>query len=343
MDAPDTILVINVSRIGDTLFATPALRALAETWPAAKITALAHPKRAAALEHLPFLHRVGRIEKRRARLMGWWPGRPYDLALVYGHDRPLLTYALRVARRVVAFRQGEAGLDGHLDRVVDEPRPYSEHAVLTALRLTDALGIRAAGRRIVYRVTDPERAAALALLRDAGLVQARPLIGMQSASFPTKAYRNWPLEHFAALAAAVKERWPQAGFALFGGPDDRPRTASLKQAIGASALDLAGQPLRVNAAVMSLLDAYVGVDTGPTHIMSSFDIPIIGLYHCLLPHALYGPLDHPLDFSLDHPRRGGNCDETTSMAEIAPDAVFERLAAALGAVPPDAPARAAAR
>ena len=35
--------------------------------------------------------------------MGRWPGRRYDLALVYGHDAALVEYALRVAGRVVAF------------------------------------------------------------------------------------------------------------------------------------------------------------------------------------------------------------------------------------------------
>ena len=38
--APRSILVINVSRIGDTLLVTPALRALARAWPQARITVL---------------------------------------------------------------------------------------------------------------------------------------------------------------------------------------------------------------------------------------------------------------------------------------------------------------
>ena len=44
-EAPASILVINVCRIGDTLLATPAIRALARMWPEARITVLGHPKR----------------------------------------------------------------------------------------------------------------------------------------------------------------------------------------------------------------------------------------------------------------------------------------------------------
>jgi len=49
--APKSILVINVTRIGDTLLAVPALRALATAWPDARLTVLGHPKRVAVLEN----------------------------------------------------------------------------------------------------------------------------------------------------------------------------------------------------------------------------------------------------------------------------------------------------
>ena len=88
--APQAILAIVVSRIGDTLLATPALRAIAAAWPDAKLTCLAHPKRAEILRNLPFLHRVGAITKTRAPLLGRFSRRRYDLAFIYGNDRPLV-------------------------------------------------------------------------------------------------------------------------------------------------------------------------------------------------------------------------------------------------------------
>jgi heptosyltransferase-3 len=103
---PRRILVICVARIGDTLLTTPALRALAARWPGAAITFLGHPKRVEVMQHLPFLAAVGPISKHRAAWRGWLSRRHFDLALVYGFDRALVSYALRVARDVVAFRQG---------------------------------------------------------------------------------------------------------------------------------------------------------------------------------------------------------------------------------------------
>ncbi|HJW27024.1 MAG TPA: glycosyltransferase family 9 protein [Rhodocyclaceae bacterium] len=326
---PRSILVINVTRIGDTLLATPALRALAKRWPEAKITVLAHPNRAEVLEHLPFLHAVGTIEKKRAVLMGRMPGRSYDLALVYGHDAALVEYALRVAKRVVAFRQEDHGLNDRLSLAVEEAKPYSEHAVHGALRLVRALGVEPAGLRLAFEVTPEEQGEARARLRTLEMDRASPRIGLKVVSFPTKAYRDWPLECFEELCRRVRARWPGAGFIIFAGPDEKDMVRGLVDRLGAPAVQLAGLSLRAAGAMMAELDAYVGVDTGPTHIMGTFDVPMVGLYHCLLPRSVYGPLDHPLDFSLDHPRLGGDCSESTPMAEMTVDMVFNRLQEAL--------------
>ena len=328
---PTSILVINVSRIGDTLLAVPALRALATAWPAARLTVLGHPKRVEVLEHLPFLDSVGSITKQRAQFMGWLPGRQYDLALVYGHDKALVKYALRVARRVVAFRQKSPQINARLFKAVDEAASYSEHAVDSALRFIQALGISPEGRRLQFALTAEESEQAKQLLATKGLLGRHPLIGLKVASFPTKAYRDWPEQHFVELCRRLLAIKPDAAFVIFGGADERERVARVQQQIGPSAAGLVGLSLREGAGVMSLLDAYVGVDTGPTHIMGCFDIPLVALFHCKLPRKLYGPQDHPYDFCLDHPRLGGACDDTTPMGELAVDVVFARLLEALEA------------
>jgi heptosyltransferase-3 len=87
---------------------------------------------------------------------------------------------------------------------------------------------------------------------------------------------------------------------------------------------------------MSLTDLYIGVDTGPTHIMSAFDIPLVGLYHCLSSSKLTGPLEHPRLYAIDHPRLGKDCTEHSPMAEIRVETVFAQVARALTEHPPRA-------
>jgi heptosyltransferase-3 len=329
--APRRILVIAVARIGDTLLITPALRALATRWPDAAITFLAHPKRFEIAQNLPFLAVVGAIDKHRALWRGWLPGRDFDLALVYGFDRPLISYALRVARQVVAFRQGQLALDTRLARCVEHPVAQSEHAVSMRLALTRALGVPDAGLRLSYMVTPAERSSARDLLAARGLEGTKPLIGLQVRAFPTKAWRDWPIEHFAALCQRILERWPAAHFLLFGGSDDQKRVHELAVRLPGRTTSLAGVlALRESAALMAQLHLFIGLDSGPTHIANGLDVPLIGLYHCLTPSWTIGPLERPHSYVVDHPHSHG-CSEQTPMAEIDVDAVWDAVCKALPA------------
>src|SRR3990172_1582228 len=112
------ILVINVARIGDTLQTTPVLRAIKAACPEGRLGCLAHPKRMAVLKGLEWLDSLGTITPKRAPLRGWCGEKKWDYALVYGHDAPLIGYARRVARHVVAFRQDDEELNRLLWRSV---------------------------------------------------------------------------------------------------------------------------------------------------------------------------------------------------------------------------------
>jgi len=332
IETPQAILVINVSRIGDTLLATPAIRAIAGAWPKAAVDVLGHPNRVEVLHSLPFVRHVGSISKTSAPFRGWLDrfARPYDLAFVHGFDEALVRYAMRVARHVVAFRQADDGINARLGTVVDVPAFQSDHAVRLALALPAAAGVAPAGCRLSYVVTEKERGWAAARLASDLPAAHTPLVGLQVASFPTKAYRDWPIESFVELCGRIRARWPRAHFLVFGGTEERLRIETLAAQLGSAATIYAGQlSLRQTGALMSQLDLYVGVDTGPTHLMSAFDIPLVGLYHGFSRSELIAPLDHPCFFAVDHPQAGPDCSTEASMADIPVEAVFDRVCAAL--------------
>lgn len=326
-------LVINVSRIGDTLLVTPALRAIAEAHPDCRIDFLGHPKRAEIMENLPFLNRVGTITKKTAPWLGWGSrlfGRKYDWALVYGFDEPLVAYGLRVASNVIAFRQQDDDLNKRLYRVVEQPEFQSEHSVKQLLRLTAALDIPPVGFRLAYQVSEDEvRWAEQRLAKDLP-GSAGPYIGLQIASFPTKAYRDWPVENFLSLCQSILREWPDAHFLIFGGSEERARTAFLEKNLGASATSYAGRlSLRQTVALMGRTDLYIGVDTGPTHLISALNVPMVVLYHGFSPSRLIGPIDHPKAFLIDHPRAAEGCSTDATMAEIGVERVWQIVRQAL--------------
>lgn len=334
---PKSILVINVSRIGDTLLATPAIRALAAAWPEAAIDVLAHPGRMEVLQHLPFVRRAAAISKKSAPFRGWGGllTKPYDLAVVYGHDEALVAYALRVAKRVAAFRQANDRINPRLAVLVEPPSFQSDHSVRLALTLAAALGVKPAGLRLSYAVTAAETAWATATLARDLPAGATPVVGLQVASFPTKAYRDWPIESFMELCERIRQDRPQAHFLIFGGSEEKPRTEALKARLGLAATLYAGRlSLRQTGALMSRLDIFIGVDTGPTHLMSAFDIPLVGLYHGFSRSELIAPLEHPCFYPVDHPLAGPECSTEASMADISVDRVWAAVQQALKEHPP---------
>lgn len=325
-----SFLIINVSRIGDTLLVTPAIRAVARAHPGAAITFVGHPKRCEVVRHLPFVSAVKGITKNWAWLLGHWRGRRYDFAIVYGFDLPLVNYALRVAERVVAFRQKDAAINKRLYRAVDPPPFQSMHSARLPLLLTQALDIAPDGHHLAYEVTDRERAWALSFLEQQVPAPKRPLIGLQVASFPTKAYRDWPVHHFAALCAKILCAYPQAHFLLLGGKEELAKIRELEITLGDHATVVAGKlSLRQTAALMQQLGLYVGVDTGPTHLAGAIGVPMVALYHCHSPGRLLAPLDRDKLRVIEHPALDAGGTIRSEMAEITVESVWEAVQAML--------------
>ena len=199
------------------------------------------------------------------------------------------------------------------------------------------MGIDTNNFKLDYVVTENEaRSAKQRLAKDA--VNATPLIGLQVASFPTKAYRDWPITHFIELAKRIIGEYANAKFIMFGGPDDIARIEPFRDALPDSTIVYADAlSLRETVAVMNELDLYVGVDTGPTHLYGALGKPMVAMYHSSLPSALYAPLQHRALYVVDHPLAGkvlaGSGADAGTMEDISVEAVWARVADALHKTP----------
>lgn len=298
-----SVLVISVARIGDTVLLSPCLKAIKAHYPQARLSVLAHPKRMEVLENLLGIDYLGGITKHSAAWRGWLPGKQYDVALVYGRDAALVTYALRVARSVVCFDEPEfAGI--HSRYLFKVPPPSTPmHAVLHRMLLPAQIGIKHVGDlRLSVALTTRELAWAASYLDGLGLAECHPLIGLQLFSFPAKAHRDWPQENFAAFIERVSCVFPAARFIILGDQLAAVRAQSLLRDYPEALVVVAGQlSLRHSMALMSYLDLYVGVDTGPTHIAGALGIPMVAMYHWKYPSENLRPLQNGLCRAIEHP------------------------------------------
>jgi len=323
------ILVIAVARIGDTLLATPAMRAAKAHFPRGRLSVLAHPGRLEVLENLPFIDSLFAITKVAALWRGWMPGNRHDLALVYGQEPALVRYALRVARRVFAFQSEGMPRNERLQLL---PARSGTHAASERARLAEAAGIAVADTSLAYRVRSEELDAARHFLQTHFSDAPWPLICLQTRSFPTKSHRDWPIGHFVELAKRILTSWPRAGFVVLGDKHARDDAGKFAERTGGRvAIAAGGTSLRESAALMAVADLYVGVDTGPTHIAGALRIPMVALYHSHYPGRNLMPLAHPACRVIEHPATGRIDSAEAAMADISVDSVWDAARALLEA------------
>ncbi len=329
---PSRVLVIHVTRIGDTLMSTPALYAIAQAFPQASLTFLGHPKRAALIENLPFVSEVGSISKHAAPWRDRLSGRRWDVAFVYGYDIALVRYALRTCSQVVAFRQADPAINAQLHCIAERPGHNAMHMVDQLLLLPKSSGIQEGSRAERYAVAPAEKTHAAQRLAMDIPHPTKLLVGLVIESFPTKPYRDWHVSHFIELAQQILASYPDAHFLLLGGKIPSEKIASLQHALGQHMTVYAGRlSLRETAAIMQHLSLYIGVDTGPTHIAGALGIPMVALYHCMHPARCYGPLEHDQCMTLDHPNTDDlQCNEQSSMSEITTARVWQSLQSIVG-------------
>ena len=320
--APETVLALVVSRIGDTLLCTPALRALKETWPDCRLTVVAHHARMPLLAGLPWIDTLlpWKPWRRWATLL---PGAMrYDLAIVFHPDRRQLDFASRCASLVVT--EAIPGLAAN-ERLLLPALPAEPMvAVEQRLRLVRAAGAESADQRLAYCVSPEEKQAAKSRLAALGVAGHYPLVALQLKSFPTKAHRDWPAESFAGLVGRLIERHPGARFIVTGDGQSAAASATLGDRFPSRVASLAGEcGLRETAAILAEADLYVGVDTGPTHLAGALGIPMVALYHAAYPGRYLAPRQHLLCRVIEHPRSGAADAREASMAEIAVDTVVQ--------------------
>lgn len=327
------VLVINVARIGDTLLCTPAIRALRRAVPAGRVTVLAHPDRRCLLQNLPFIDELRGMTPRQAWWRQWGLKARYDVAVVYGNDPALLKLARQRAAYTVGFSQQNGSSNRWLDHAV--PRPEAPmHAVRERMLLPAALGVESREEQLAYA---PRESEILAIQRWlASQSDGAPLVGLQMASFPTKGYRDWPLERFVELVSGLLTRWPELRFVALGDRLSRERATQLAREFPGRIISAAGRfSLRKSAALLSQLDLYVGVDTGPTHLAGALGIPMVGLYHCYHRGEWLAPLQHPMLEVVEHPALIARRD--SPMAELGAARVLTAIECLARRLPVDHP------
>lgn len=260
-------LAIHPGALGDVLLAVPALRSLKAQHPAEPLVLGAQPGVGALLAALGAVDRVvafdalgldtlfveddaaapGELVRGAGRVVCW-----------FGARDPIFTRRLRALApaAVLASASGNGGdlVWRHLLSSVDP------HAETSPGPCDLSPAARQAGRDALVRA---------GWRTDTRLVIAHPGAGGRA--------KRWPAEGFAQVLAPLCAR-PDLTVVLHEGPADADAVAALERRLGGSARVLRELPLVEVAGALAHAAAYLGNDSGISHLAAALGVPAVVLF-----------------------------------------------------------------
>ncbi|HEX3603082.1 MAG TPA: glycosyltransferase family 9 protein [Steroidobacteraceae bacterium] len=276
---PQHVCLLRLSAIGDTCHALAALRAFQTAWPGTRFTWIIGKVEAKLMsEIVPGIEFItfdkGATLKELRRVRTQLRGRRFDLLL----DMQLSLRASLVSRLVAApiklgfDRQRARELQWLFTNAQIEPAS-SEHVLDSFLGFARACGIEPGAPR--WKVTLPPGA-----LEYAGSVIAAERPALLISPCSSHKARNWAAQRYAALAdhAASVHRMQVV---LVGGrsSEESRMGASIAAAARSPLLNQIGKDtLPQLLGLMSQSTVLLTPDSGPAHMASMVELPVIGLY-----------------------------------------------------------------
>lgn len=276
------LVVVMPTWVGDTVMATPSLRALRLALPKTEIVGLMRPEFVDLLRGTTFCDRLEPSDHRgllapiaSARTIRAL--QPDAVLLLPNSFRwGLAAWLSRAAIRVGYARDGRGVLLTHA--------PTSDRRAVISTRdhylrlVGKVVALESVDSSLELGVTAAQRSAADEVLGD---VHGAFALLVPGGNRPDK---RWPAERFAQLADAIREAH---GFTIVatGSPGERDIIAAITAAAKAPIIDLSRRPLTLGSlkAVIERAALVVTNDTGPRHIAAALRRPLV---------TLFGPTDH---------------------------------------------------
>jgi lipopolysaccharide heptosyltransferase II len=279
MPVPERLLVLRMSGVGDVLWTTPLLKALRRGFPQARIHYVVRESCAPVLENNPDVDELlvlpkgglisqlaflSRIRNKRCNLC---------LDLV-GTPRTAIQSLASGAGMRIGFDFGYRKF--FYNRVLSAREANYGHEVEFNLYALKTLGLMEAGRELVYNLTREEREYRSRAWQELGYNQRDTVVGL----LPTGGWacKRWPVDNFSELGR-LERRHSRRKFLVFWGSRSEQEDADrIARGIGPHAALAPQTTLRQMAALLSGCAAVVGNDTGPLHIATALDVPVVSFY-----------------------------------------------------------------
>lgn len=323
-NAPQRILIVSTTALGDTLWATPALESLRASFPKAYIGVLTSPIGTQVLKHNPCIDCLFMLKEpmlpQFMRLKKILSNEQFDTVLIFHASQRLILplCSLLGAKKII----GTEKLNKGFDDLLTEPLIQTyEHEIVRRLRMVEKIGGTITSETLSFFLQPEEK--------------LPPRSGTWIAIHPGSkdGFKRWPTKNFIAVGKALKKHL-SCNILVTGTNSETNLMKEVAEGIEGAVLSDPNLSLRGFAALLKQMQLLICNDTGPFHLACALNTPALGIYSATDPN-LCGPHKAFSSHAIAKkksctPCLKRKCKEPFCLLQIGSDAVVESALQLLG-------------
>jgi heptosyltransferase I len=278
---PESLCIVRLSHIGDTCHALAVVRAVQDTWPETRLTWIIGKTEAGLLADIPDIEFII-FDKGKGRAAYT------DLKTRLGtrrFDAALCMHASMRANRIYRMIESPVRLGYDFRRARDFqwlftnqriPATAQQHVLDGMMEFARYIGVTPRNLRWDIPLSPAQQEYARSATGG-----RKPLLAISPCSTQrSRNFRNWSIGNYAAAANHARKKFG-CTVVLTGGPSqlEKDYGRGICDLCGPDVINLIGKTdLKQLLAILESADGLICPDSGPAHMATAVDTPVIGLY-----------------------------------------------------------------